>query len=389
MTIFYCSTGASAERISFTLGENLVVCTSAREIRQAIDGDLNEKLVLLGADLSMNLVKEITNSYRISRPTLGFVLLRNRLDVSTMNEAIQAGVREVVAADDSEGIVNACKRSVDISQKLIETVGSVGSTEIRSGKTIIVFSAKGGCGKTTLSINLARALAADPDTKVCLVDFDLQFGDVGVALHVEPGKNISNILNTVNIDQLSLKSVVYKKEENFDLLLAPNNPADVERIDANLANSIISNLKSMYDYTVIDSPPAFTDVILKAFDLSDAFILLTTLDMPAIKNLKISMQTLSALGLPEEHSFIVLNRSDSKAGLTADDVEAAIERSIFAKIPTSIDVPATTNKGLAIVEKYPKHKVSKEIFRIANGIRIATNGKQLPPKKSRFRGKSK
>jgi pilus assembly protein CpaE len=268
---------------------------------------------------------------------------------------------------------------------MVESSGGHEVADGRLGKLILIFSAKGGCGKTTLSVNLAEALAADENTSVCLVDFDLQFGDIAVALHVEPTKNISNLLDSRNIDQLSLRSVLMSKEKNLDLLLAPNNPADVERIDSYLANAILTNLRAMYDYVVIDSPPAFTEVILKSFDMADAYILLTTLDMPAIKNLRVSLQTLKALGIPEELAYIVLNRSDAKAGLTAEDVEAAIGREIFAKIPTSIDVPATTNKGVSIVRKHPRHKVSKVIFKIAEGMREATGGKKLTKKSHRYR----
>lgn len=388
MTVFMCGNAAGADQLAFTLGEKVTVRSNFRDVRKTVDENLGEQLVVVGPDLPMSAVHELTDTYRIARPTLGVVLIRRRLDVATMNEAIQAGVREVVSFEDSEGLINACRRSMEISKKLAETSGLSGATVSHSGRTILIFSAKGGCGKTTLSVNLAQALATDPATKVCIVDFDLQFGDVAVALHAEPTKTISNILDANNIDQLSLKSVIINKEKNLDLLLAPNNPADVERIDAQLANAILTNLKMMYDYTIIDSPPAFTEVILKSFDLSDAYILLTTLDMPAIKNLRISMQTLRALGLPEEHCFVVLNRSNSKAGLTAEDVEAAIDQKIFAKIPASIDVPATTNQGVTIVKRHPRHKVSKEIFRIAEGMRQATNGKRLPKKRSLFRRKS-
>lgn len=372
---------AEAEHLAFTLGEKVNLCANLREVRKKVDQNLTEQLVVVGPDLPMSAIRELTGTYRISRPTLGVVLIRRRIDVATMNEAIQVGVREVIASDDSEGLISACRRSIEISRKLQEMVGSSGAPLPHSGKTILVFSAKGGCGKTTLSINLGQALALDPSTSVCIVDLDLQFGDVAVALQVEPTKNISNILNVNNIDQLSLKSVLQSKEPNLDLLLAPNNPADVERITAVLAAAILNNLKSMYDYVIIDSPPAFTDVILKAFDLADAYLLLTTLDMPAIKNLRVSLQTLQALGLPEEFGFVVLNRSNSKAGLTAEDVESAIERKIFAKIPDSVDVPATTNKGLTIIKKYPKHKVSKEIVRVASEMRTFTNGKSLPAKR--------
>lgn len=389
MTVFLCASGAGADKIGFTLGEEIQLSPNFREAVKCIDSDLEEKLVIIGPDVPMNVVKDLTTSYRISRPTLGAVLIRRRLDVSTMNDAIQAGVREVVAFDDAEGLIEACRRSLDISRKLAENSGLSGATVQRSGKIALIFSAKGGCGKTTLSVNLAQALASDPATNVCVVDFDLQFGDVAVALHVEPTKNISNILNSNHIDQLSLRSVLFNKEKNLDLLLAPNNPADVELINADLAAAILNNLRQMYDYIIIDSPPAFTDVILKAFDLADSCLLLTTLDMPALKNLRVSMQTLRSLGLPEELCNVVVNRSDSKAGLTVDDVEDAIGKRVLARIPTSIDVPATTNKGVTIVKRYPKHKVSKEIFMIANTIRELTNGKRLPVKRKWYQRKSK
>lgn len=389
MTVFLCASGAGADKIGFTLGEEVQLSPNFRDAVRYIDGDLSEHLVIIGPDVPMTVVRDLTDSYRISRPTLGAVLVRRRLDVATMNEAIQAGVREVVAFDDGEGLIEACRRSLDISRKLANNSGLSGATVQRSGKVVLIFSAKGGCGKTTLSVNLAQALANDPATNVCIVDFDLQFGDIAVALHVEPTKNISNILNSNHIDQLSLRSVLFNKEKNLDLLLAPNNPADVELINADLAAAILNNLKQMYDYVIIDSPPAFTDVILKAFDLADSCVLLTTLDMPAIKNLRVSMQTLRTLGLPEELCNVVVNRSDSKAGLTVDDVEDAIGKKVLARIPTSIDVPATTNKGLTIVKKFPKHKVSKEIQMIADTMRELTNGKRRPAKRSWFRKKIK
>lgn len=387
MTVFMCMNAAGADKLAFTLGEKVIVRSNFREARNAIDNGLDEQLVVVGPDVSMSEVHELTSMYRISRPTLGVVLVRRKLDVSTMNEAIQTGVREVVASDDGAGLINACRRSLNLSKQLSENSGLSGATVAHSGKSILIFSAKGGCGKTTLSVNLAQALAMDSNTKVCIVDFDLQFGDVAVSLHVEPKKTISDILDANNVDQLSLQSVLQSKEKNLDLLLAPNNPADVERINSNLANAILVNLRSMYDYVIIDSPPAFTNVILKAFDLADAYILLTTLDMPAIKNLRISMQTLRALGLSDDICYVIVNRSNSKAGLSVDDVERAIDKKVFAKIPTSIDVPATTNLGSTIVKKYPKHKVSKEIIRLSAELRVKTNGKRTKPPKSIFRWK--
>lgn len=385
MTLFMCQTGAGADRLAFTLGEKVQVFSNFREVRKILDEDTSELLVVIGPDMPMTQVRELMDTYRTSRPAMGVVLVRRRLDVVIMNEALQSGVREVVAFDDGEGIINACRRSLAISRKMLETVQVGSYVETHQGKVVIIFSAKGGCGKTTLSVNLAQSLAKDPETKVCIVDFDLQFGDIAVALQVEPTKNISNILGLgANVDSLALRSVVVNREKNLDLLLAPNNPADVELIDSTLAHAILVNLKNMYDYVIVDSPPAFTEVILKAFDLADTCFLLTTLDMPAIKNLRVAMQTLGALGLQPEMCNVVVNRSDSKAGLTVEDVEEAVGKKVVARIPTSRDVPRTTNRGETIVKAEPKHKVSKEIFAIADLVREKTSGKKIAPRRRLF-----
>lgn len=385
MTLFMCQTGAGADRLAFTLGEKVQVFSNFREVRKILDEDTSELLVVIGPDMPMTQVRELMDTYRTSRPAMGVVLVRRRLDVVIMNEALQSGVREVVAFDDGEGIINACRRSLAISRKMLETVQVGSYVETHQGKVVIIFSAKGGCGKTTLSVNLAQSLAKDPETKVCIVDFDLQFGDIAVALQVEPTKNISNILGLgANVDSLALRSVVVNREKNLDLLLAPNNPADVELIDSTLANAILVNLKNMYDYVIVDSPPAFTEVILKVFDLADTCFLLTTLDMPAIKNLRVAMQTLGVLGLQPEMCNVVVNRSDSKAGLTVEDVEEAVGKKVVARIPTSRDVPRTTNRGETIVKAEPKHKVSKEIFAIADLVREKTSGKKIAPRRRLF-----
>lgn len=385
MTLFMCQTGAGADRLAFTLGEKVQVFSNFREVRKILDEDTSELLVVIGPDMPMTQVRELMDTYRTSRPAMGVVLVRRRLDVVIMNEALQSGVREVVAFDDGEGIINACRRSLAISRKMLETVQVGSYVETHQGKVVIIFSAKGGCGKTTLSVNLAQSLAKDPETKVCIVDFDLQFGDIAVALQVEPTKNISNILGLgANVDSLALRSVVVNREKNLDLLLAPNNPADVELIDSTLAHAILVNLKNMYDYVIVDSPPAFTEVILKAFDLADTCFLLTTLDMPAIKNLRVAMQTLGVLGLQPEMCNVVVNRSDSKAGLTVEDVEEAVGKKVVARIPTSRDVPRTTNRGETIVKAEPKHKVSKEIFAIADLVREKTSGKKIAPRRRLF-----
>src|SRR3954449_7278322 len=97
----------------------------------------------------------------------------------------------------------------------------------------------------------------------------------------------------------------------------------------------------MFDFVVVDTPPAFTDHVLAAFDQSDMVALIATLDIPALKNLKLTLETLDLLNYPRDRWRVVLNRSDSKVGLALSEVEKTLRVPISAEIPSSRDVPAS------------------------------------------------
>jgi pilus assembly protein CpaE len=282
-----------------------------------------------------------------------------------MGEALRSGIREVVSSDDAAALVAASKRSISVSAQLVEANKVTGSVLAR-GKVLIVFSAKGGCGKTTLSVNLAHALATHTDSKVALLDFDLQFGDIAVALQIEPKKTISDAISMQsNLDDLGIKSLMVHQEKNLDILLAPTNPTDIEYISTELIDNLLESMRNSYDYIVVDTPPAFTDVILRVFDQADRCFLLTTLDMPAIKNLKLVISTLEALNISKSKLDFVLNRSDIKSGLTLREVEEMVGETFTSLIPSSNDVSASTNRGVPLVVENPRHPVSREIIDLA------------------------
>jgi pilus assembly protein CpaE len=124
-------------------------------------------------------------------------------------------------------------------------------------------------------------------------------------------------------------------------------------------------LKDTYDFVVVDTPPAFDDVVLQAFDDSDLLLLIGTLDVPALKSLKITAETLTLLNHPRENWRFVLNRADMKVGLTPAEVEQTLDMKISAAIPQSNDVPASINQGRPIVLESPRHAVSQSIKKLA------------------------
>ncbi len=270
------------------------------------------------------------------------------------------------SADDVEALVGACKRSQAISEQLRHAEAP--EANARRGKIILVFSSKGGCGKTTVSTNLAAALAAgDEQPSVCLVDFDLETGDVAIALQLDPAKTISDALGMQGgLDERALSSLVVPYKAHIDCLLAPTKPSDAEFVSAALAGEMLRVLADMYDYVIVDAPPAFTDVVLKCFDMADSYILLTTLDMPALKNLKVTLDTLDNLGFPRTKWQVVLNRGGSRVGLTPTDVERTVGSPILVEIPSSVEVPARLNEGITVVEANPRHAVAKAFMELAD-----------------------
>jgi len=266
-------------------------------------------------------------------------------------------------------VVAAARRSTDISRRSRTAERAAGAGDEREGRVVTVFSAKGGCGKTTVATNLAAALAADGSTRVCLLDLDLEFGDVAIALQLVPERTLVDLVPMAGtIDEHGIRSVITSAGQGIDAVLAPTAPGDAARIVAGLVPELVRALRSMYDVVVIDTPPAVTEHVLAAFDLADVTVLLATLDVPAIKNLKVSLDTLDLLGYPRESRIVVLNRADARVGLKLSDVEETIGTPVSLQIPSSGDVPAVINRGRLIVREQPDHDVSRSIRDLAARI---------------------
>lgn len=387
MPVVLGDTERDAERFRFTLADDVSLVENQSKLEQYLEDHPDEDLIIVGPDVTMAVACEVAETYRLKRPFLGVVLMRRRMEVTTMAEALRAGVREVVLADDVEALVGATKRSMAVSEQLRNVeMGDAGATR---GRIILVFSTKGGSGKTTVATNLATALSLEGEgSSVCLLDFDLETGDVAIALQLDPTRTISDALGMQGgLDDRALASLVVPYRANMDCLLAPTRPADAEFVTPALAEELVRVAAQMYDYVVIDAPPAFTEVVLRCFDIADTYVLLTTLDMPALKNLKVSVDTLDNLGLPRNKWQVVLNRGGSRVGLTAGDVERTIGVPISAEIPSSVEVPARLNEGVTVVEANPRHPVARAFFDLADKLRKApAMTKGAPPAPPTKRG---
>lgn len=364
MTILWDQDPAAADAYRFALGNDIRQLQAGARVSRLLDEDPTQTLVVIGPDIPLEAACELAERERVDRPELGVLLLRHRLEVTTLSQALRSGVREVVQADDQPALADAVRRSAALT---VQLSGQHTAHGHREGKVVTVFSAKGGVGKTTMSTNVAAYLAST-GARTLLVDLDLMFGDVAISLQLPSHRSVSDLVAmSGHLDAQGLQSVVTAHEgSGLHVVAAPADPGDADRVPAPVVTELLRLARSHYDYVVVDTPPAFTEHVLAAFDVSDLTLLIATLDIPAVKNLRIAVNTLDTLGASKETRRVVLNRSDAKVGLSAGDVEAALKLPIAASVPNSVAVPASINRGVPIVLDDPRNPVSLALRELAD-----------------------
>jgi pilus assembly protein CpaE len=378
MNILWDPDPGALERYRFALGTNTQALDSAAMVARALHDNLGVEQVIIGPDVPIEQACELAEAARLDRPELGVILIRHRMDVTTLSQALRSGVREVVASNDETAIVDALRRSHELTIRLNGHAAAAGSGRT-DGKVVTVFSAKGGVGKTTLATNMAVHLARS-EKRTLLLDLDLSFGDVAISLQIVPERSIYGAVAMVgHLDEEGIQSLVTTHEPSgLDVICAPSDPGDADRIPVSVVTEMIRVARRHYDYIIVDTPPSFTEHVLTAIDISDALVLIATLDIPAVKNLRVALETLDALGAPKDNRVIVLNRADLKVGLRPEDVVSAIKVPIAVNIPSSISVPASINRGVPIVIDDPKSPVSVAIEEMTNDHLRRRFGEELP-----------
>lgn len=376
MTILWDSDPAAAETYQFAVSDRIEVVEVPQMVTRALTSNPAEVLVIVGPDVDLQAASTLTEQLRGERPEVSVILLRRRLDVTILGQALRAGFREVIASDDLTSLSSACRRSLEISHQLL---GVSGGAPALDGRVIMVFNAKGGCGKTTIATNLGTYMAST-GARVLLVDLDLAFGDVAITLQLRPEASVGDLVAmTGHIDAQGLASVITKHDSGLDTVCAPNQLSEADRISGATVAEMLRVARRSYEYVVIDTPPAFSEHVLAALDLCDMLVLLATLDIPSVKNLRLAMDTLDLLGQPGDGRIVMLNRSDAKVGLRIEDVVAAIKHPIAAMVPSSFHVPASVNRGVPIILDEPKHPVSLALRSFADGYILNASTESVGP----------
>jgi Flp pilus assembly CpaE family ATPase len=360
-----CEPAVTAGELITSIGGQVRGADSLVMAARLLDNDPAEMLVVIGPETEANEALAFAAQLRLARPAVGVILAREYVNVALLSRALQSGVREVVLAGDRAALTAACRRSRELSRQLVAATAE-DAVAAPDGRIVTVFAAKGGCGKTTLSINLAVALARGTGQRVCVVDLDLAFGDVAVSVQLDPARTIVDAVPMAgHLDTTGAASLLTRYRPGLEMLLAPVTPGDAEKVPPALVGELLAVLRGMFDYVVVDTPAQFSEHVLTAMDASAHLVLLATPDVPAVKNLRVALDMMDLLSYPREIRSVVLNRSDSKVGLSLEDVERVMRCPIAAQVPSSRAVPVSINSGTPITLSSAGHPVSQAIVGFA------------------------
>jgi pilus assembly protein CpaE len=299
----------------------------------------------------------------------GFILVVDQIDARVLQNAMRSGISDVIAAEDMETeLVAAIARTYESGIAELSRTGSLTHAS-KHGKVISIFGPKGGTGKTVVATNLA-VLLAEAGVSTVLLDASVRFGDCAAFLRVRPERTLFDLASVAGeVDEVALNTVLATHESGLKMLCAPNDPLDAEKLDGDVITRVIKGMRKVFDIIVVDTAPALDDFTLAVLSTSDIAFLVTSLDLPAVKDAKLCLSTLERLRLGMDKVRIVLNRANSNVGFPADEVARALGTTVVAKLPSDVAVPRSVNSGSPVHAENRKSGIAKDLAKLADDLR--------------------
>jgi pilus assembly protein CpaE len=358
----------------------------ARTGREAIDISKDVKPDVLLMDINMPDMDGIaaTEIIRKMVPFTQIIILSIQNDPNYMRRAMLAGARDFLTKPPTIDELNSAIRRAGTMarEERAKVPQTSGGQSIRSGgahpsgtpnvggRVITFYSPKGGSGCTTLATNLAVCLNNE-DTSVLIVDGNLQFGDVAVFLN-EQGKN--SILDLTpraeELDPEIITNVTIKHSQSgIRILAAPMKPEQADTVTGEQFTKVIRYLRDLYSYVIVDTASSLTNITASAIVNSDLLILITTQDIPSIKNSRLFLDEIDALGFDRKRIIFVMNKFDKRIGITAEKVSENLKQEITSIIPYEERVIVSVNRGIPFLLVDKSRPLSRSILSLAEVVR--------------------
>ena len=367
---------------------SIEVVGTARSGLQAIELAQQLKPDVMVMDINMPDMDGITatESIRKKVPFIQVVILSVQNDPNYMRRAMLAGARDFLSKpplidDLTTAVRRAGEFALEEKSKFVVAPFQVnGSTaavplgmvlpNLPSGKIVVVYSPKGGVGTTTIATNLATVLKTG-DNKVALVDANLLFGDVSVFFNEHSRNTFLELLDhSEELDPEIIEDVMaVNQKTGIHIMTAPKQPEFADGGKGESLSRILTYMRQLYTYIIVDSSTYLTEMVQTCLDIADLIILVTTQDIPSIKNAHQFLSLADASGIDRGRIFFVMNRYDRRVAITPERVGETLKQPVQVTIPFEDRIISNSvNRGVPFVMENKNLLASKSIHSLADLI---------------------
>jgi len=360
--------------------DDIEVCGTAADGKKAIEEArrLHPDVVLM--DVNMPVLDGIQATEILAQEVPGspVIIMSVQGERDYLRRAMQAGAREfLIKPFSGDELIAAIRRVHQLEQKKESYLAkapapAAGAAPVRNerGEMFVVFSGKGGIGKSVLSSNLAVALAMETGARVALVDLDLQFGDIGVLLNLDHSRSITDLTDAgAHADSEFVQDVLASGPEGVRVLLAPISPELADLVTADHLRGIMEELRRSFDFVVVDTASHLTELNLEVIEGASRVIVMSALTIPAIKDTKLTLKVLDSLNVDPERILLLLNRSDAHSDFNKDAVEQNLRFPISLQLPHDPKiVAASVNRGAPFVSTNPEVEISRAVRELVSRL---------------------
>lgn len=367
---------ALAEQLEAALGGSVeppkvTSCARIGSVAEVLESEGPFDLLVAGPSLGTRSGLARLRLIHEELPAMLLVLAFSRRPDSTLRDIVRTGAIDLLQlpVDDRE-LAASVERALDLADSFPTSAASAHAPATAAavspaggpGIVYTISSATGGCGKTFYATNLAYFLSRYTNRRVCIVDLDLQFGEVSTALRLRPKYTIFDALQREDTDEADLRAHIEEycitHETGVSVLAAPREPSEADRISPPDVTRILEAVRNRFDYVIVDSPPALTETVLAAFDMSDMLYVMATLDLPSVRNMSVFLSTLDRLKVPTDHVRLILNKAETDVGIDIEQVEKLFPQGFESVLPYAKEVSRSINLGMPVMAASPSSEIS-------------------------------
>lgn len=307
-------------------------------------------------------IEFVTSKY----PQMTICMLCSQHTPEFLISAMRAGVREVLPSP----VTKAALESVVVRAELKHGSHKIQRGAPKNARILAFLSCKGGAGATFLAANLGYQLAAE-NRRVLLIDLNLQYGDAVLTVHDrKPGSDIAELADNLSrLDASFLDASTVHVTSNFEILAAPEDPAQSLQVRPEHLDTILNLAVNHYEFIILDLSRNLNDVTIKALDRADNIFLVLQAMLPYVRNAKQMMRMFQSLEYSHDKVDLLVNRYMKNSEIDLDDLRRTLGTNRMRIVPNSYsEVAKAINRGQSLAMGSKSNPVLKAINELVESL---------------------